>query len=342
MTRIAVGLTVLLAGVLLVAALPVLAVGQPPGRPSDQPFTAGIPSRAAGLYFTAVNKHCPELSWTVLAAVGHVESGHAAGREIGADGTVAPPIIGPALDGSDGVRVILDTDDGRLDGDSTWDHAVGPMQFIPGTWRRAGLDASGDGLADPHNLADAIHTAAAHLCSLDAGHSLTRALRAYNNSDEYVQQVLATAHRYQRLYAQGAPDADAILAHPNVTLTPQAARDIEAGIVDPRVLQLLSAMAERTQIGVSVIKTGHSKYVAGTDRISHHWYGRAVDVWRVGDKPVTRDNSVARGLVRWTIGRHEPVRPHEIGQPWPDFTAAGVFTDSMHRDHLHFAYDKSK
>ncbi len=112
------------------------------------------------------------VDWTILAGLGKVESDH--GRVNGphtieADGTVRPPIIGPALDGSGGTQAIHDTDDGRLDGDPLWDHAVGPMQFIPATWRELGRDGNGDGVKDPENFYDAALTAAAHLCLREPG-----------------------------------------------------------------------------------------------------------------------------------------------------------------------------
>ncbi len=56
-----------------------------------------------------------------------------------------PPVRGPALSGG-AFSAIRDTDGGRYDGDPVWDRAVGPMQFIPGTWRIWGADGNGDGV----------------------------------------------------------------------------------------------------------------------------------------------------------------------------------------------------
>jgi hypothetical protein len=147
------------------------------------------------------------LSWTVLAGIGRVESHHGryggAATRFGASGTVTPPIVGPPLDGR-GVARIADSDGGRWDGDAVWDRAVGPMQFIPSTWRRLGRDGNDDGVADPNNLFDSAVSAAAYLClSVDGSLSdpsvLRQAIYNYNHSWPYVDAILGWA----RLYAGG-------------------------------------------------------------------------------------------------------------------------------------------
>jgi hypothetical protein len=71
--------------------------------------------------------------------------------------------------------------------------AVGWMQFLPSTWRRWGVDANGDGIADPYNPVDAIFTAARYLHAAGASQNLSRAVYAYNHADWYVQSVLLRA-----------------------------------------------------------------------------------------------------------------------------------------------------
>ena len=129
----------------------------------------------------------------LLAAIGEVESSSLRGRSLDARHVVVPPVRGPALSGGP-FAAIRDTDGGRYDGDPVWDRAVGPMQFIPGTWRLWGADANGDGVADPQNVEDAALAAARYLCA--GGRDLTRpddlraAVRSYNHSDRYVRIVL--------------------------------------------------------------------------------------------------------------------------------------------------------
>ena len=160
--------------------------------------------RAASHDAPSVRKGC-SVDWAILAGLAKVESDHGrinGPRTIAANGTVSPPIIGPPLDGSAGTEAIHDTDRGKLDGDSRWDHAIGPFQFIPTTWAEIGRDGNHDGRKDPNNLYDASLTAVVHLCTREPGDyadrlQLRRALIAYNRSSRYADQVLAWVDTYR-------------------------------------------------------------------------------------------------------------------------------------------------
>ncbi|APZ32653.1 LpqU family protein [Corynebacterium pseudotuberculosis] len=146
------------------------------------------------------------LSWGTLAGLGYVETRHGTysghlfeSREIDSNGFVLPPIIGVPLDGSSGLAKVLDTDNGVLDGDTVYDRAVGPMQFIPETWKKYGRDANGDGIADPNQIDDAALTAANMLCDgrdLATKEGWTSALHAYNMSNDYLVKVRNAAASY--------------------------------------------------------------------------------------------------------------------------------------------------
>jgi hypothetical protein len=130
----------------------------------------------------------------LLAAIGQIESGSLAGRGLDSRGRAVPPVFGPVLDGVQFAR-IADTDDGKWDGDRTWDRAVGPMQFIPSTWARYGVDADRDGVADAQDIQDAALSAAGYLCAggrdLSQPEDLREAILAYNHSATYLAAVLA-------------------------------------------------------------------------------------------------------------------------------------------------------
>jgi membrane-bound lytic murein transglycosylase B len=177
----------------------------PDGSGSAIPALALRAYQQAAAWASGFDPGC-HLSWTVLAGIGRIESNHGlhfgAATRFSPDGLVSPVITGPPLDGSSGAR-IGDTDGGRWDGDTTWDRAVGPMQFLPSTWRALGRDGSGDDIADPNNFFDATVSAAAYLC-LNAGDTreqaqLRGAVYAYNHSWSYVDAVL----RWAALYAGG-------------------------------------------------------------------------------------------------------------------------------------------
>ncbi len=100
------------------------------------------------------------IPWEVLAAINKVETGF--GRN-----------LGPSSAG-----------------------AVGWMQFLPSTWARWGLDANGDGIADPDNPTDAIFSAARYLAACGGQTDIAGAVYCYNHSSQYVNEVLALAALY--------------------------------------------------------------------------------------------------------------------------------------------------
>ncbi|GAA3819215.1 lytic transglycosylase domain-containing protein [Cellulomonas soli] len=163
------------------------------------PARALLAYAAADLVLDAEDPGCG-LGWNTLAAIGAIESAHGThgGARLGDDGRPRPAVLGIALDG-DGVAAITDTDDGLWDGDTTWDRAVGPLQFIPSTWASWGADGDGDGVADPNQIDDAALAAARYLChsgSLDTGDGWRAAVLSYNRSESYADQVATTANRY--------------------------------------------------------------------------------------------------------------------------------------------------
>lgn len=199
--------TALAAGLLVgVGAAAAYSLGQAdlPALTGRIPATAYAAYRAAADAADEVNEAC-DVDWTILAGIAQVESRHGridAAHELAPNGDVVPPIRGQPLDGTGGTQTIRDTDGGELDGDATWDRAMGPLQFIPTTWSELGRDGNGDGQADPDNLFDASLTAVAHLCLREPGdysqrHELRRALVAYNASGRYAEDVLGWIERYR-------------------------------------------------------------------------------------------------------------------------------------------------
>jgi membrane-bound lytic murein transglycosylase B len=169
----------------------------------------GIPQRALEAYanahavMAATRPNC-HLTWVSLAGIAEVESQHGtiAGRTLLPDGRPSSPIIGPALDGTNGNRTIAATDGGLLTGDKVWEHAVGPFQFIASTWALWRADAHGNGMTDPQNIDNAALAAAKYLCAdnrnLASGDDWLRAILSYNSSIDYSRQVYGFAQGYAR------------------------------------------------------------------------------------------------------------------------------------------------
>ncbi|UXA12537.1 lytic murein transglycosylase [Mycobacterium sp. SMC-8] len=196
------------------------------GRPADQlrewaaerAPALGIPATALEAYAYAArvaeveNPGC-HVKWTTLAGIGQVESHHGTyrGATVAPDGEVTPPIRGVLLDGTGGNLVIMDHDSVSHDpaienrGDEPYARAMGPMQFIPETWRLYGVDANNDGDISADNIDDAALSAAGYLCwrgkDLSKARGWMDALRAYNHSDQYAR----TVRDWATAYAQGHP-----------------------------------------------------------------------------------------------------------------------------------------
>ncbi len=175
----------------------------PPGVVVNTPGTLGIPATALSAYRNAERIMAGAypacgVSWNLLAGIGRIESMHANGGATDARGTAVRPIYGPALDGTlPGNEVIVQNGAG---GRVTYARAMGPMQFLPGTWSRYASDGDGDGVADPQNLYDSTLAAARYLCSgglnlRDPSQVLAAILR-YNNSMPYARNVVGWAAAY--------------------------------------------------------------------------------------------------------------------------------------------------
>ena len=154
------GKVVNLVQVIQVSRLPVAAVTVPAGQ---------VPANYLMLYKESAAEYCPGLSWTVLAAIGEIESG-----------------------------------DGANDGPSSAG-ALGPMQFMPATWAGWGIDGFGQaGSPDIMNPLDAVPSAARMLCADGATSSsagLSQAVFDYNHATWYVDEVLALAAEYAKAYS---------------------------------------------------------------------------------------------------------------------------------------------
>ncbi|MFE6894795.1 glycoside hydrolase [Streptomyces sp. NPDC057694] len=173
----------------------------------------GIPPVMLSAYANAASRiiklrpKCKGMRWSVLAGFGKVESNHAAGRHITDNGTITPRIIGARLNGSGAggnTSAFSDTDGGKWDGDTSYDRAVGPLQFLPSTWAGpTGQDGNSDHIKDPHNAFDATLGAAVYLCGtgssdLSDDAQLRKAALRYNHAGWYADEVLQYVRQYDQ------------------------------------------------------------------------------------------------------------------------------------------------
>ncbi|MCR6487227.1 lytic murein transglycosylase [Amycolatopsis sp. OK19-0408] len=241
------------------AAIQQIAVdGTLPGAPTPLPLPAyelpdgplGIPATALAAYKNAADilgreQPACHIDWALIASIGRIESNHARGGYVDANGTTREPILGPELNGQGAFAAIPDTDHGELDTDPVWDRAVGPTQFIPATWRGYASDGNGDGKSDPNNIFDAALATGRYLCSggfdLSNPDQLRGAIYRYNNSDTYVNTVILWAEAYRNGIMQvpdstvpiGAPNAAALPAPPAIPPPPVPATTPPAPTTTP-------------------------------------------------------------------------------------------------------------
>jgi membrane-bound lytic murein transglycosylase B len=184
------------------------------------PVTVLAAYRKAEALLAAAKPSC-HLPWWLVAGVGRIETGHAFGGRVDANGNTRGRIMGPLLDGSmPGTAVIRDTDGGKWDGNATFDRGIGPMGFLPGSWTEWGKDGNGDKVADPNNVFDAATAAGYVLCSvgdLSTPAMMGKALLRYNHSASYVELVL----KWAATYRDGVtPTADSTATVPAVATRP--------------------------------------------------------------------------------------------------------------------------
>ena len=218
----------------LTGELPGLAEGVRTARWATTVTAVGQPLVVVDAYVNAARTMAAEqpdcgIEWWMVAGIGAVESGHGTfgGSSVDANGDTGGTIIGIVLDGENGTAVISDSDGGALDGDPVHDRAVGPMQFIPQSWKTFGRDGNGDDVVDPHNLYDAALAAAGLLCRVDGSLSTDAGLRAallsYNHREVYVGAVLRAAAPFRRVVIPDPPPvADPVFAPPATPVFPAA------------------------------------------------------------------------------------------------------------------------
>ena len=204
--------------------------------------------------------------------------------------------------------------------------AVGWMQFMPSTWAQHGLDANGDGIADPSDPVDAIFTAAEYLRAAGGEGDIRRAVFAYNHAGWYVDKVLARAAVFQdidpqvltaltyrgmgqarTLYASDQQDGFLAPGTPidslgramllgdkelgeqvirDADIYPCGQQDITAGRIDRRVLIVIEALAKEKLHPTISSLECGHSFLTSSGNQSEHTTGTAVDIAAVNGTPI--------------------------------------------------------
>jgi hypothetical protein len=107
--------------------------------------------------------------------------------------------------------------------------------------------------------------------------------------------------------------------------------------VHPSVLTSMLKLAGTYRIGVSVVRSGHPKFVFGTDRLSDHPRGRAFDTWRIDGRMVV-DPATPRSLVTRYMEAAAAAGSYNVGGPYLLGSAPQFFSDQTHHDHVHAGF----
>jgi hypothetical protein len=274
-----------------------------------------IPRAYLVLYQAAGERY--RIDWTVLAAIGSIETDH--GR------STAP-----------GVR----------SGVNSHGCCAGPMQFyVAGrhsTWATYGVDGNGDGRLSPYEPADAIPAAARYLRASGAPRDYRGAIYAYNHADWYVEDVLARAARYRGAarggqLAIGGANAAAVLRNPHIVLTGVQRADLRRGGIDPRIIGTLEAVGRGHTLVVTALQSDHRP---GTN----HEAGRAVDIGAVDGETCTGTRTGACGRLDLELAHvRGPMRSTELIYCFDgDLRDPDVFARADHCDHIHVGYDAGR
>jgi hypothetical protein len=131
--------------------------------------------------------------------------------------------------------------------------------------------------------------------------------------------------------------AQRLLENERVVLPNAAVHDVRSGIIDDSVLRDLSSLSSQHRLDVSILRSGHPVRVFGTDRMSDHTDGRAVDIWALDEQPIIKQRRSA--MVSDFMQAARSAGAYQVGGPVDlDGSGASYFADDTHQDHIHLGF----
>ena len=224
---------------------------------------------------------------------------------------------------------------------------TGPMGLTAEQWSDYGVDGNGDGLVTRDEPWDAISSFARMIW---AKGGVDKALFDHNHAAWYVEAINRDANRMARkctksenawtiLYPRPTTNSTEINWDNLQILNASAARDIQSGLIDIRVINMLAYLTQRYSLLVSSLRTDHSMMTA-SGNVSNHYYGRAVDIAAVNGVPCTdmSYDSPCSQVGRLIVQMPGGARPTELIYGYDLDGAGPAFAMSDHRDHIHAGF----
>ena len=132
-----------------------------------------------------------------------------------------------------------------------------------------------------------------------------------------------------------------VLANPRIEIYSCGRRDIEAGIVDRRVLASLEFLAASgLKPTVTSLRCGHSYYTA-SGNVSEHSAGSAVDIAKINGIPIVGhqgEGSIADIAIRRLLTLQGTAKPHQIISLMAYDGTDNTLALGDHADHIHVGF----
>jgi hypothetical protein len=224
----------------------------------------------------------------------------------------------------------------------------GPLGITDDNWERYAVDGDGDGKVRHSSPSDSAATLARMIW---ASGDLRAGLFQHNHAEWYIEAVLkdseamkGTCQEKTVAYSVALPGpTSATINWRNVELSNQLEMvDIQSGVIDPRIINLIGAISQQHTITISALRSDHSKY-ASSGNISNHYYGRAMDIAAIDGVSCTNVSPDGPcGTLARQLGALPPGQePTELIYCWdPDGPAnPNGFAQADHCDHIHVGFD---
>ncbi|MCB0831400.1 MAG: hypothetical protein KDB64_10780, partial [Solirubrobacterales bacterium] len=223
---------------------------------------------------------------------------------------------------------------------------TGPMGLSREEWKKYGVDGDGDGYVERDEPWDGIATFARLLWSQP---TLEEGLFEHNHATWYVEAAVQDAGRI-------AGDCQAVktdwnIAYPVPTnsteinwdnlqvLNPAAQEDIQNGLIDQRVINLLAILTQKYSLLISALRSDHSQMTA-SGNVSNHYYGRAMDIAAVNGVPCTDQSadSPCTEVIKILATLPDGIKPTELIYGWDVDGPGPAFALADHTDHIHAGF----